>query len=216
MGNEERVSMEQPQPPADAPGQAAGKTPSDVEGDERAGESQPAAAELTLLLEDARAKADQHWEALLRAKAELENLRKRSRRDIENAHKFGNEKFIAELLPVKDSMELGLSAAGEREAGVEKVREGMELTLKMLQTAMARFGVTELDPEGEKFDPDLHQAMTVQETDTVEPGTVVSVIQKGYLLNDRLLRPALTPICMAIGTAFQTSHEWETRESWLK
>ncbi len=191
MGNEERVSVEEPEPVGDAPGQKAEKTPSEVERDEPVEESQPAPEDLTLMLEDARAKVDQHWEALLRAKAELENLRKRSRRDVENAHKFGNEKFIAELLPVKDSMELGLSAASENGVGVEKVREGMELTLKMLQTAMAKFGVTEVNPEGEKFDPELHQAMTMQETDAVEPGTVVTVIQKGYVLNDRLVRPAL-------------------------
>ena len=147
--------------------------------------------ELRLMLEDARAKADEHWNALLRAKAEMENLRKRAERDVENAHKYGSEQYVAEILPVWDSLEMGLSAASEEGADVEKVREGMELTLKMLAGAMEKLGVSQIDPQGETFDPEQHQAMTMQETDQMEPGKVVSVIQKGYALNDRLIRPAL-------------------------
>ncbi len=193
MGNEERVSMEDPLTADGGAGQAAEKAPVDAEAGRsaEAKESDVSPDKLALLLEDARAKADEHWQGLLRAKAEIDNLRKRSRRDVENAHKFGLERFVAEVLPVLDSMELGLSAASEEGVDGEKVREGLELTLRMLQAAVDKFGVTEVNPEGEKFDPERHQAMTMQETDAVDPGTVVSVIQKGYLLNERLVRPAL-------------------------
>ncbi|MCI0400791.1 MAG: nucleotide exchange factor GrpE [Gammaproteobacteria bacterium] len=146
--------------------------------------------ELSQALEEARQKADEHWNALLRAKAELENLRKRTARDVANAHKYALESFITELLPVKDSVELGLSASGNA-ADVVNLREGMELTLKMFDTAFQKFGVTVLDPQGEVFNPDLHEAISMQETKEAEPGTVMTVVQKGYLLKDRLLRPAM-------------------------
>ena len=193
MGNEERVSMEDHLTADDGGGQEADKAPADAQGSRpaEAKESDVSPDKLALLLEDARAKADEHWQGLLRAKAEIDNLRKRSRRDVENAHKFGLERFVAEVLPVLDSMELGLSAASEEGVDGDKVREGLELTLRMLQAAVDKFGVAEVNPEGEKFDPERHQAMTMQETDAVDPGTVVSVIQKGYLLNERLVRPAL-------------------------
>ncbi len=197
MGNEERVSKDTRQAEGASASEAGmdeavpgGVEQGPVPVDAGSAEDVPP-EKLALMLEDARAKADQHWDALLRVKADLENLRKRSQRDVENAHKFGLERFVGELLPVKDSLELGLSAASEKDADVTKVREGMELTLKMLATAMDKFGVEQVDPEGEKFDPEQHQAMTMQETDSAEPGTIVSVIQKGYLLNDRLVRPAL-------------------------
>ncbi len=197
MGNEEQVPTEETLTAGDETGRAAAKDPAGSDGNQPASEPQATPEKLTLLLEDARAKADDHWQALLRAKAEMENLRKRTRRDVENAHKFGLEKFVAEVLPVLDSMELGLSAASEEGVDTDKVREGMELTLKMLQTAVDKFGVSQVDPAGELFDPERHQAMTMQETDTVEPGTVVSVIQKGYVLNERLVRPALVIVAKA-------------------
>jgi molecular chaperone GrpE len=153
--------------------------------------------ELSLLLEDARAKADEHWEAFLRTKAELENLRKRSSRELENARKFGHEGLVQELLPVWDSLELGLSAAADTGADAGKLREGMELTLKMLATAMEKHGVVQLDPLGERFDPEYHQAMSMQESAEAEPGSVVAVIQKGYTLNGRLVRPALVMVAKA-------------------
>ena len=146
--------------------------------------------ELNKQLNDARIQAEEHWEKLLRTQAELENLRKRSKRDIENAHKFGIEKFITELLPVKDSLELGLDAANEQ-PDAEKLRKGTELTLKILEQVLERFNVHDIDPMGEKFDPDKHQAMTMQESVEHEPNTVIGVMQKGYILNDRLIRPAM-------------------------
>jgi molecular chaperone GrpE len=140
------------------------------------------------LLTELKAKVDENWQKYLRAAAELENVRKRAARDVENAHKFALERFTAELLAVRDSLEMGL-AVGE-EADVESLRQGKEAILKQLVTIMERFGVEELDPQGEPFDPSVHEAMTMQSSTEVEPGSVLSVFQKGYALNGRLLRPA--------------------------
>jgi molecular chaperone GrpE len=149
--------------------------------------------ELVLLVEDARGKADANWDALLRARAELENLRRRATRDVENAHKYGIERFVAELLPVKDSLELALAAATGG-AEVDHTRKGLELTLKMLSNVFEKFGIEEVDPQGARFDPERHQAMTVQEGTGAEAGTVTQVFQKGYLLNQRLVRPAMVVV----------------------
>ena len=135
-----------------------------------------------------QALADENWDKYVRAAAELENVRKRAARDVENAHKFALERFAADLLSVCDSLELALLAEGEVSA--DSLKEGTEATLKLLGSVMQRFGVVELDPVGEPFDPALHEAMTMQPSDDVEPGSVVTVFQKGYALNGRLLRPA--------------------------
>jgi molecular chaperone GrpE len=153
--------------------------------------------QLLLTLQDAKAKADQHWNQLLLARAELDNNRRRNERDVENAHKFALEKFVRELLPVKDSLDLGLAAALGEGTELEKLREGMALTLKMLGSAMEKFGVSEVDPAGEKFNPERHQAMAMQESPTAEANTVLTVYQKGYLLNDRLIRPAMVVVSSA-------------------
>jgi len=151
--------------------------------------------ELLLTLQDAQAKADEHWNQLLRARADMSNMQRRAERELENAHKFGIEKFVRELLPVKDSMELGLVATDTDELDPVKVREGMELTLKMLADAVGKFGVTVIDPLGETFNPEFHQAMTTQPGgEGVEANTVLTVFQKGYLLNDRLIRPAMVVV----------------------
>ena len=135
-----------------------------------------------------QAKIDENWEKYLRAAAELENVRKRAARDVENAHKFALERFASELLVVRDSLEMGLAAA--EDADVDTLLQGKEATLKQLTAVMERFGVEELDPQGEPFDPALHEAMTMQPSADVEPGSVLTVFQKGYALNGRLLRPA--------------------------
>lgn len=145
-------------------------------------------------LAEARATAGEHWDTVLRTRAEIENLRKRSQRDLENAHKFGVDRFISEMLPVKDSLELGLAASRGSEVEIGSVREGMELTLKMFANALDKLGVVEINPEGESFDPEFHQAMTMQEAEGQASGTVISVIQKGYSLNQRLVRPALVVV----------------------
>lgn len=147
----------------------------------------PAAA-----LAEAEARATQNWDRYLRAAAELENVRKRSRRDVENARKYALENFSRDLLAVKDSLEMGLQA-GEN-ADAESLLEGKTATLKLLATTMERFGIEELDPEGEPFDPEYHEAMTMQPSRDAEPGSVLSVVQKGYSLNGRLLRPAMVVV----------------------
>jgi len=148
-------------------------------------------------LEEAQTKAEETRDQLIRARADIDNLRKRQERELENAHKYALENFVRELLGVRDSLELGLSAAQEENAGVEKLREGMELTLKLLSDVMSKFGIEQIDPESEPFDPDLHQAMSMQPRSDVPPNTVVNVIQKGYTLNDRLVRPALVMVSQA-------------------
>lgn len=142
-------------------------------------------------LEEARAKADENWNQFLRARAELENVRRRAERDVEQAHRYGLEKLAGELLAVRDSLEMGVAAAGEEGADVAKLREGSELTLKMLRQAMEKFDIRELNPQGGKFDPERHEAIATQESGEHEPNTVIHVVQKGYLLGERLLRPAM-------------------------
>ncbi len=152
---------------------------------------------LHLLLEDARAKADEHWDMVIRARAESDNLKKRHQKELENAHKYAIDKFVNEILPVRDSMELGLSAASEEGAELAKLIEGTELTLKLMSTVLGKFGIEEVNPEGESFNPELHQAMAMQPTDEFEPNTVMTVIQKGYTLNGRLVRPAMVMVAQA-------------------
>ncbi|MES9829702.1 MAG: nucleotide exchange factor GrpE [Candidatus Thiodiazotropha sp.] len=159
--------------------------------------SQEDQQELTKLLEDARAKADDHWDQLMRTRAEMENIRKRNQRDLENAHKFALEKFSMDLLQVWDSLELGHQAAQDELVDVDKLREGTELTLKLLVDVMQKHGIDQVDPDGEPFNPEFHQAMSIQERDDVAPNTVVAVVQKGYLLNSRLLRPAMVMVSKA-------------------
>lgn len=142
----------------------------------------------------AEAKATENWDHYLRAKAEMDNLRRRNVKDVENAHKYGTEKFANELLPVVDGMELGLAVEG---ASAESLREGMELTMKMLAKMMENLGIEEINPINEKFNPERHQAMSMQPSADVEPNTVIAVMQKGYLLNDRLIRPAMVMVSKA-------------------
>lgn len=146
-------------------------------------------------LEQAQAKASENWEHYLRAKAEMDNLRRRNAKDLENAHKFGIEKFVSELLPVLDSMGMGLAV---EDASAESLREGMELTMNMLVKMMEKLGIEEIDPINEKFDAEKHQAMTMQPNADVEPNTVIAVMQKGYSLNERLIRPAMVMVSKAV------------------
>ena len=146
-------------------------------------------------LEQAQAKASENWEHYLRAKAEMDNLRRRNAKDLENAHKFGIEKFVSELLPVLDSMGMGLAV---EDASAESLQEGMELTMNMLVKMMEKLGIEEIDPINEKFDAEKHQAMTMQPNADVEPNTVIAVMQKGYSLNERLIRPAMVMVSKAV------------------
>ena len=145
---------------------------------------EPAAEELSA----AKEKAEKNWELYVRAQAEIENVRRRAEKDLEGAHKFAIEKFASELLGVKDSLELALSSEAN---DVAQAREGTEITLKMLTQVMEKFNIDVVDPVGGEFDPNLHQAMTMQESSEHKANTVIAVMQKGYILNDRLLRPAM-------------------------
>lgn len=160
-----------------------------------------ASEDVHLLLEDARNKADEHWNELLRLQAESENQRKRHARDLENAHKFGMEKFIQDVLPVWDSLAMGMTAARADNVNVGSVIEGMELTLKMMSDTMKKFNLEEIDPQGEPFDPEMHQAMSMLESADVVPNTVINVFQKGYRLNGRLIRPAMVVVSKAVAGA---------------
>lgn len=135
-------------------------------------------------------------DVLLRERAEIENQRKRLQRDLDHARKFANERLLGDLLPVFDSLERGLSADT---ADATALREGMDLTLKALTKVGEGNGLKAIDPTGEAFNPELHQAMTMVEAPGKAPNTVVMVMQKGYVLNDRLLRPALVAISKAPG-----------------
>ncbi len=149
-------------------------------------------------------------EDYLRAKAEAENVRRRAEIDVANARKYAIERFVGELLPVKDSLELAraLDLAQDNAQAVEKMFEGIELTLKLLDSVFDKFAIREVDPQpGDRFDPELHQAMSTQESSQVPPNHVVSVVQKGYLLNDRLLRPAMVVVAKAPAQAAEGGGE---------
>ena len=148
-------------------------------------EPDPAVATEAALAE-ARTKADDNWAQYLRAAAELENTRKRALRDVEQAHRYALERFAADLAPVRDSLELGLAA----DATVESLRAGVEVTLKQLDQALTRHGVEVVDPAGEPFDHARHEAVQVAPSADAAPDTVLHVIQKGLVLNGRLVRPA--------------------------
>lgn len=156
----------------------------------------PEVKDLQLQLEDARTKVDEHWNQILRLQAELENGRRRAERDVENAHKYALERFAQDLLPVKDSLELALAAIGS-DSALDQLREGTQLTLKMLTQAMEKYGIKEVNPVGQPFNPELHQAMSMQESAEQAPNTVLTVMQKGYTLNERLIRPALVVVAKA-------------------
>jgi molecular chaperone GrpE len=162
------------QPPVDAPG-AADNSP-----EERLRRAELAVAE--------------HHDAWLRARAETENVRKRAQAEIASAHKFAVENFAADLLAVKDSLEAALAVES---ASVESLKSGVELTLKQLAGVFERFNLSEISPLGQKFDPHRHQAISAVASDA-DPNTVVQVLQKGYLLHDRVIRPALVIVAKAV------------------
>jgi len=136
-----------------------------------------------------------HQEQYLRAVAETDNVRKRAQRDIEAANRYGLEKFAAELLPVKDSLELAVQNAPRQDP--RGLQEGLEATLQLLERALQKLGVAVIDPRGEPFDPARHEAMMTQESSTAEPDSVLQVVQPGYELNGRLLRPARVIVARA-------------------
>jgi molecular chaperone GrpE len=147
-----------------------------------------------MMLEDARNKADEHWNELLRARADIENMRRRHSRDLENAHKHALDKFVNELLPIVDSLELGINASKTEQATLDTVREGMDMTMKMLLGNIGKLGLEQISPEGEAFNPEMHQAVSMQPAEGVESNQVISVMQKGYSFNGRVIRPAMVVV----------------------
>ena len=153
--------------------------------------------DLAAELEKANATASDNWDKLLQAKAEVENIRRRTQKDIEKAHRFSVEKFAKDMLPVVDSLEMGLAAADDSADEVTALKEGMELTLKQLISSLEKSGVLQVNPVGEAFSPELHQAISMVPSPDHEPNSVIQVFQKGYTLNSRLLRPAMVIVAQA-------------------
>lgn len=148
-------------------------------------------SEIEIALEAAEAKANENWDKFVRLQAEMENLRRRNEKQVEDAHKYALKGFIDDLLPVVDSLEMGMQAEGD----LEKIREGMDLTLKQFLAVLERQNVTQVSPDGEEFDPDLHQAVAMVPSPDHEDNQVINVMQKGYTINDRLIRPAMVAVC---------------------
>ena len=171
---------------------ADGAAADSQDGQEDAARADEAAAESVAPelpdLQAMREQAEANHGKYLRAVAELDNVRKRAVRDVENARRYGLERLAQALLPVRDSLEAGL-ASGER-ATAESLLDGKRATLRLLDAALGQVGIEEIDPLGEPFDPAAHEAMAVAPSDVAEPGTVLSVFQKGFSIHDRLLRPA--------------------------
>jgi|RhiMethySRZTD1v2_1073278.scaffolds.fasta_scaffold02131_25 molecular chaperone GrpE len=174
------------------PGAGAAGQPPLPEGEEGGAEAR--VAELEALLADASAEASKAREEWLRAKADTENVRRRSQEDVAKAHRYGLEGFAGALLAVKDSLDAALTVEN---TSIESFKEGVELTARQLESVFQKFQVSPIDPQGQKFDPHRHQAISQVESDQ-EPGSVVTVLQKGYLLHDRVLRPALVIVAKAL------------------
>lgn len=151
-------------------------------------------------IETLRQQAAENWNNYLRVVAELDNLRKRSARELESARRYGAERLVAAILPVRDSLEAGLKAATEAEAesvDLASLLEGERATLRLLDQALEAAGIAEIDPEGEPFDPERHEAMSMLPSDSAEPNSVMAVVQKGYSLHERVVRPARVVVAQA-------------------
>jgi molecular chaperone GrpE len=153
--------------------------------------------ELEKALKKSEAKVEEQKDSVIRAKAEVENMRRRSAQDVEKAHKFALEKFASELLPVLDNLERAIQFSDKKNEAVKTVVEGVELTYQSFISSVEKFGMEVVDPQDEAFNPDRHQAMSMQENAELKPNTVTAVMQKGYVLNGRLLRPAMVMVSKA-------------------
>jgi molecular chaperone GrpE len=195
-GQQSGVDSSQDQPSQDQQG-AAGPT---GEGDASSQGSSADAGQPADELAAARAEAKENWNRYLRSVAELDNLRKRNARDVENARNYGIESLVGAILPVRDSLEAGLKAADDADqASIEigTVIDGDRATLRLLDQALDGAGIVEIDPEGEPFDPACHEAISMLPSDTAEPNSVIVVVQKGYSLNGRVVRPARVVVARA-------------------
>lgn len=160
--------------------------------------------ELEKKLAVAEAKVAEQKDSVIRAAAEVENIRRRTAQDVEKAHKYALDKFAAELLPVIDNMELALSHADHENEQLKPMIEGVELTLKAMLSSVEKFGVVAIDPKDAPFDPEKHQAMSMQEIPGVPANTVIAVMQKGYELNGRVIRPAMVMVSKAAAGSVDT------------
>ena len=158
---------------------------------ESEGTTEESIAEVKAQLDTAQQKADENWDKFMRLQAEMDNLRKRSEKQVSDAHKFASQKIVEALLPVVDSLEMGMQAEGD----LDSIREGMNLTMKQFSGVMEKFNIEAVDPKGEAFNPEFHQAMSMQPCENQEDNTVSMVMQKGYTLNGRLIRPAMVMVC---------------------
>lgn len=154
-------------------------------------------ARLEAELAEAKDTIEGQKDSVVRAAAEVDNIRRRAAQDVEKAHKFALEKFANELLPVIDNMDRAIEFADKENEAIKPVIEGIELTVKSFTDALAKFNVEQVNPQGEKFNAEFHQAMSMQPSADVEPNTVIAVMQKGYTLNGRLLRPAMVMVSKA-------------------
>lgn len=153
--------------------------------------------ELEAALEASEAKVQEQQDSVLRARADVDNMRRRSEQEVEKARKFALEKFASELLPVIDNLERAVEMADKEDESIKPMVEGVELTLKTMMDTIDKFGLKAIDPQGQPFNPELHQAMTIQESAEHEPNTVMMVMQKGYELNGRVVRPAMVMVSKA-------------------
>lgn len=193
--NEEELKQETTEQETEAEVEAVGSD-ADIDWNEEEGgdaeESKIAQLEAALLQSEARVKEQQ--DSVLRAKAEVENMRRRSEQEVDKARKYALNKFAEELLPVIDNLERAIQAADVEHEAVKPLLEGVELTHKTFTDTVAKFGLKEINPEGETFNPEFHQAMSIQESADHEPNSVIFVMQKGYELNGRVIRPAMVMV----------------------
>jgi molecular chaperone GrpE len=164
---------------------------------ENISEEQQKINELELTLAAVKSTVEDQKDSVIRAKAEVDNIRRRSAQEVEKARKFALEKFSIELLPVIDNLERAIASINVEDETQKAIAEGVELTLQSFIAAMTKFGVKAIDPQDQPFNPEFHQAMSMQEVPGVEPNTVIAVMQKGYELNGRLIRPAMVMVSKA-------------------
>ncbi|MCS5586844.1 MAG: nucleotide exchange factor GrpE [Gammaproteobacteria bacterium] len=150
--------------------------------------------DLQTQLEEAQQSAKENWDKVLRAQADMENLKRRNAKDLENAHKFALDGFVKALLEVKDSLTMGLKTANEENATIEHIIEGLEMTDKVFLSTMEKFGVNAINPTGEAFNPEFHEAVTMVPMPDKESNSVLEVVQIGFTLNGRLVRPAMVVV----------------------
>ncbi|WP_287418707.1 nucleotide exchange factor GrpE [Reinekea sp.] len=182
-------------------------SPEDVTVEDVMASESEASSDLVVQLAAAREEASKMRDQYLRSEAEMANLRRRVEKDVENAHKYGQEKLSRELLAVADNLERAVLSSESESADLVSLKEGVDLTLKGLKDLFVKFNIEAIDPEGNPFDPQLHQAMTMVENPNVEPNTVIAVMQKGYLLNGRLIRPAMVMVSKGGTAASKTIDE---------